>query len=82
MQFLESFVVSLPSTIEQGLIYAVLALGILITYTILNFPDLTVDGSFPMGGAISISLILAGWQPLPALAIAALAAQLPSCAQG
>ena len=73
MQFLESFVVSLPSTIEQGLIYAVLALGILITYTILNFPDLTVDGSFPMGGAISISLILAGWQPLPALAIAALA---------
>ena len=45
-RILDIFVAALPSTLEQGLIYAVLALGILITYTILNFPDLTVDGSF------------------------------------
>ena len=37
------------SVLEQGMIYAVMALGIYITYTILDFPDLTVDGSFPLG---------------------------------
>ena len=37
------------SILEQGLIYGILALGIYITYKILDFPDLTVDGSFPLG---------------------------------
>ena len=36
------------SVLEQGMIYAIMALGIYITYTILDFPDLTVDGSFPL----------------------------------
>ena len=40
------------SVLEQGMIYAIMALGIYITYTILDFPDLTVDGSFPLGAAI------------------------------
>ena len=39
----------LLSVLEQGLIYGVMALGVYITYKILDFPDLTVDGSFPMG---------------------------------
>ena len=39
------------SIIEQGLIYGILALGVYITYKILDFPDLTVDGSFPLGAA-------------------------------
>lgn len=43
-----SFAVSI---LEQGLIYGILALGIYITYKILDFPDLTVDGSFPLGAA-------------------------------
>lgn len=43
--------------IEQGLIYGILALGVYITYKILDFPDLTVDGSFPMGAAVTLSLI-------------------------
>ena len=38
---------------EQGLIYGILALGVYITYKILDFPDLTVDGSFPLGAAIT-----------------------------
>ena len=38
--------------IEQGLIYGILALGVYITYKILDFPDLTVDGSFPLGAPI------------------------------
>ena len=41
------------SVLEQGMIYAIMALGIYITYKILDFPDLTVDGSFPMGAAIA-----------------------------
>ncbi len=63
----ESFFVTLPSTLEQGLIYAILALGIMVTYAVLDFPDLTVDGSFPLGGAVSTTLLIRGWHPLPAL---------------
>ena len=43
--------------LEQGLIYGILALGVYITYKILDFPDLTVDGSFPLGAALSAVLI-------------------------
>ena len=43
--------------LEQGMIYAMLALGIYITYKVLNFPDLTVDGSFPLGAAITSLLM-------------------------
>lgn len=48
------------SILEQGLIYGILALGVYITYKILDFPDLTVDGSFPLGGAITAHF-LTGW---------------------
>ena len=44
------------SIFEQGLIYAIMALGVYITYKILDFPDLTVDGSFPLGAAVSTVL--------------------------
>lgn len=45
------------SVLEQGMIYGILALGVYITYKILDFPDLTVDGSFPFGAAITARLI-------------------------
>ena len=48
---------------EQGLIYGILALGVYITYKILDFPDLTVDGSFPLGAAITAALITRGMNP-------------------
>ena len=64
---LMNFVNALPSTLEQGLIYALLAMGVLITYTILDFPDLSVDGTFPLGGVISTMVIAAGHSPLLAL---------------
>ena len=65
------------SIIEQGLIYGILALGVYITYKILDFPDLTVDGSFPLGAAVTASLIKAGvnpWLTLPAAFLAGAAA--------
>lgn len=59
----------LLSVLEQGMIYAIMALGVYITYKILDFPDLTVDGSFPMGAAITCMLISSGMNPLAALPI-------------
>ena len=57
------------SVLEQGMIYAIMALGIYITYTILDFPDLTVDGSFPLGAALSAVLITKGVNPVLTLII-------------
>lgn len=59
--------------LEQGLIYGILALGLLITYRILDFPDLTVDSSFPLGAAVSAVLTLNGMHPALTLLIAMLA---------
>ena len=60
------------SVFEQGFIYAVMALGIYITYKILDFPDLTVDGSFPMGAAIAAVMISNGAPAIVTLPAAAL----------
>jgi len=56
--------------LEEGLVYAIMALGVYITYKILDFPDLSVDGTFPLGGAITVTLILAGMNPAATLFIA------------
>lgn len=55
--------------LEQGLIYGILALGVYITYKILDFPDLTVDGSFPLGSAVTAALIVKGVNPYLILVI-------------
>ena len=64
-------------TLTQGLIYALLSYGIYITYKILDFPDLTVDGSFPLGAAVTAVLLVKGFNPyltlLVAIAVGALA---------
>ena len=52
------------SVLEQGMIYAIMALGVYITYKILDFPDLTVDGSFPLGAAITAVMITKGINPV------------------
>lgn len=57
------------SVLEQGMIYAIMALGVYITYKILDFPDLTVDGSFPMGAAIACILISKEMNPYLTLPI-------------
>ena len=53
----------IQNTLEQGLIYAIMALGVLITYSILDFPDLSVDGTFPLGAAVSALMITRGQSP-------------------
>ena len=65
------------STLTQGFIYAMLSFGIYITYKILDFPDLTVDGSFPLGAAVTAVLLVKGVNPyltlLAAVAVGAAA---------
>ena len=62
--------------IEIGLIFGLVALGVLLSFRIINFPDLTVDGSFPLGGAVAAALIVAGWNPFAATALAIVAGAL------
>lgn len=50
----------LLGVLEEGLVYAIMALGVYITYKILDFPDLSVDGTFPMGGAVTALMIASG----------------------
>jgi putative ABC transport system permease protein len=61
------------SSISQGLLWGVLGLGIYLTFRILNFPDMTTEGSFPLGGAVAVTLMNAGIHPLLATIVGALA---------
>ncbi|MDF2885914.1 MAG: inner-rane translocator [Lacrimispora sp.] len=68
--------------LEEGLVYAIMALGVYITYKILDFPDLSVDGTFPLGGAVTVTLILAGFNPLATLFVAFVIGALAGCITG
>jgi len=57
---------SLLGALEIGLIFSLVALGVLISFRLLRFPDLTVDGSFPLGGAVAATLISGGVDPFTA----------------
>lgn len=67
---------------EQGFIYAIMAIGVYITYKILDFPDLSVDGTFPLGAAITAMLIIAGVNPYLTLAAATLLGALSGVVTG
>ena len=63
----------LQATIEQSLIFAIMVLGVYISFRILNFPDMTVDGTFPLGAAISAKLLTLGVNPYLTLLVALIA---------
>ena len=69
---------SLLGAVEIGLIFALVALGVYISFRLLRFPDLTVDGSFPLGGAVCAVMIVAGFNPW----MATLGATLAGAAAG
>lgn len=64
---------SLLGALEIGLIFSLVALGVLISFRVLRFPDLTVDGSFPLGAAVAATLISMGLDPFVATGVATLA---------
>lgn len=72
----------LLGVLEQGLIYAILALGVYITFKILNFPDMTVDSSFPLGAAVTALMISNGIDPLWSLPASLLAGALAGTITG
>ena len=78
MAYLQSLSVSnllsrMPAAAAQGLIWGLMALGVYVTFRLLDIADLTVDGSFAVGGAVTVMLITAGWPAWAAL-LAAVAA--------
>lgn len=68
----------LYTVLEEGFIYGIMAMGVYITYSVLDFPDLSVDGTFPLGACITAALTLMGVHPLLALGCAFLS----GCAAG
>ena len=73
---------AMPGSIAQGMIWGVMALGVYITFRLLDFADLTVDGSIATGAAVSVMLIRAGVSPLVTLPIAFLAGALAGMVTG
>ncbi len=61
MDFFSQLLGALPGAVSQGLIWGIMAIGVYITYRILDVADLTVDGSFATGGVVAVILILDGW---------------------
>ena len=72
----------LMPTIAQGLLWAIMALGVYITYRVLDIADLTVEGSFPLGAAVAASLLAGGYYPWLAFGAAMLAGMLAGVATG
>lgn len=70
------------SIFEQGLIYGIMALGIYISYKILDFPDLSVDGTFPLGAAVTASLMIKGVNPWLCIPVSAVAGCLAGMLTG
>src|SRR5690606_26946433 len=73
---------ALWGALEIGLIYGLVALGVLISVRILRFPDLTVDGSFPLAAAGPATLIVSGWEPFTATLVATLAGAVAGAVTG
>lgn len=74
---------SMFSTIlEQGLIYGIMSLGVYITYKILDFPDLTVDGSFPLGAAVTALMVTKGINPIFTIFVSFLAGAVAGICTG
>ncbi|MDD5937251.1 MAG: ABC transporter permease [Clostridiales bacterium] len=79
---MESLLTILLGVLEDGLVYAIMALGVYITYKILDFPDLSVDGTFPLGAAVTVSLIIVGVNPVLTLVISFAAGALAGIITG
>ncbi|MGI6039914.1 MAG: ABC transporter permease [Clostridiales bacterium] len=68
--------------LEEGSIYGIMTMGVYISYSVLKFPDLTVDGTFPLGMCVTAALISSGVNPVVACLIAALCGAVAGCVTG
>lgn len=72
----------LLGTLEQSFIFAIMVLGVYLSYKILDFPDMTVDGSFPLGGAVASAILIKGGNPILALVVATICGALAGLITG
>ena len=72
----------MPAAIAQGLIWGLMALGVYVTFRMLDIADLTVDGSFAVGGAVTVMLIMSGWPAWAALLAAIIAGMITGLCTG
>ncbi|MBR5638100.1 MAG: ABC transporter permease [Pseudobutyrivibrio sp.] len=79
---IETLISGLPGTAAQGIIYGIMALGIFITFKLLNFADLSVDGSFATGGAVAAMVIISGKSWILAITLAFVAGALAGMITG
>ena len=79
---MNSFINALPGALSQGLIWGIMAIGLYITYKVLELSDLTVDGSFCTGGAVCVMAMLAGCNVFVAMLLAILAGMLAGAVAG
>ena len=70
MNFLTSLLNAAPGAVAQGLIWGIMAIGVYLTFRILDVADLTVDGTMSTGGCVAVMLMVAGWNPWLALLVA------------
>ncbi|WP_228099282.1 MULTISPECIES: ABC transporter permease [unclassified Granulicatella] len=73
---------SIVSSVSQGILWAVMAIGIFLTYRILNLPDLTAEGSFPLGAVVCTQAIVNGISPLVATCLGVIAGMLAGAVSG
>ena len=81
-QDITALVRALPGSVAQGLIWGIMAIGVFLTFKILDFADLTVDGTMATGGVVTVMLILKGWNPVAAVAVAFVAGMLAGLITG
>ena len=82
MSFIVSFINSLPSAVTQGMIWGIMAMGVYITYKILDIADLTVDATLCTGGAVCLMMMLSGHNVLISMLVATLAGMLTGLVTG
>lgn len=82
MNFFTSLLNAMPGAVTQGLLWGIMAIGVYVTYRILDVADLTVDGTLSTGAAVCVSLLRLGWNPWAALAAAFVAGLLAGLLTG
>lgn len=82
MNFIQSLLNAMPGAVTQGMLWGIMAIGVYVTYRLLDVADLTVDGSLATGGAVCVVLIRAGCNPWIALLCAFLAGMLAGLCTG
>lgn len=79
---MDIFISVLNNILEEGLIYGIMAMGVYISYSVLDFPDLSVDGTFPLGMCVTAAFISAGGNPLAACLLAFVCGAAAGCVTG